>query len=290
MKSMKLVLTLCLSLFVSGLAAEPLRIGKTKTIVLIHGLYLTRQSWEPWKTYLEAKGFKVHSPGYPGLDGEPRAIRARHPDAALAKLTLEEVLAHYRSYVSKLDEKPILIGHSMGGLISQILLSEGLAAGAVVLDSAPPKGVVSPATAMFRHGLRFVRNGWGFVSPFADYDTILLSPEQFASEFANGFPAADLPRVYEELSIPASRRQGKGALTDTAKLDFARARGPLLLVAGSEDRIIPPSVVKLNHEAYEKSAGVTGIKEFSGRGHFIGGQPGWEEVADFALKWIEENR
>lgn len=287
----KIVLALCLSLFVSGLAAEPMRIGKTKAVVLIHGLYLTRQSWDAWKAYFEAKGYKVYAPGYPGLEGDPKTIRARHPDPVLAKLTLEEVIAHYRTVISKLDEKPILVGHSMGGLISQILLSEGLATGAIVLDSAPPKGVVSPATAMFRHGIRFVRNGWGFVSPFADDDEpILLSPEQFASEFANGFPEADLPRVYEELSIPASRRQGKGALTDAAKIDFGRARGPLLLVSGSEDRIIPPSVVRLNQEAYEKSAGVTGLKEFSGRGHFIGGQPGWEEVADFALKWIEENR
>lgn len=260
-----------------------------KTIVLIHGLYVTRSSWDPWIKYFEAKGYRVIAPGYPGLEGDAAAIRAKHPDPALAALTLTAVTEHYRTVLRGLEEKPIVVGHSMGGLIAQILLNEGLAAKAVGICSAPPVGVVSPATAGFRHGFRFVRNNWDFVTPFAsDDEPSFMSLEKFKSEFANGIPDAEAAKLYEILNVPASRRQGKEALKDAAKVDFAKARGPLLLIAGLEDHIIPPSVVRANHAEYEASAGRTDLREFPGRGHFLPAQAGWEETAAAILAWIEQ--
>ncbi len=270
--------------------ASAAQIGKTRTIVLIHGLYLTPKSWEEWKPLLEGRGYKVHAPAYPLLDGNPSEIRAKNPDPALAALTLEQVKGVYRDYIRKLDEKPILIGHSMGGLIAQQLLAEGDAAGAIVLDSAPPLGVVSQLTAL-RHGCSFVTSAWPVISPFAgDDEPIFMTEETFASTFANGLSASQAKRDYDAFVVPSSRRIPRGALTEAGRVDFARARGPLLLIAGEEDRIIPPSVVRLNYDAYEASAGTTDLREFPGRGHFIGRQDGWKEVAEFALAWIEAHR
>lgn len=289
-------LLIALALFV-GLAASlpadsaPPTIGKTRTVILIHGLYLTPACWDDWRRYFEGRGFKVLAPAYPGLTGEPAAIRALHPDPNLARLALPEVLQSYRDIIDRLDEKPILIGHSMGGLIAQILLQEGRAAGVVAIASAPTNGIVSPATAGFVHGFRFVRNGWGFVDPFAsDDEPLTLSLEKFKREFANGIPEPEQERLFNALTIPASRRLGKGALTNISSVDYEKARGPLLFVAGAEDHIIPVSVNRKNAAAYAASAGVTTLREFDGRGHFLIRQSGWEEVADSIVKWIEENR
>jgi pimeloyl-ACP methyl ester carboxylesterase len=260
-------------------------------VILIHGLYLTPACWDEWRRYLEGRGFKVLTPAYPGLSGDPAAIRARHPDPNLARLTLPEVLQSYRDIIAGLDEKPILIGHSMGGLIAQILLNEGRAAGAIAISSAPTNGIVSPATAGFVHGFRFVRNGWGFVDPFAsDDEPLTLSLEKFKNEFANGIPEPEQERLFNALTIPASRRLGKGALTDDSIVDLEKARGPLLFVSAAEDHIIPPSVNRKNAAAYAPSAGLTELREFEARGHFFIRQSGWEEVADSIIKWIEEQR
>ncbi len=267
------------------------RIGGTRTIVLIHGLYLTPRSWDPWKEYLEERGYTVHAPAYPLFDQEPAAMRAANPDPAVAALSMNDSKAHLRAFIEKLPEKPILIGHSMGGLHAQVFLSEGIAAGAIVLDSAPPYGIVSPLTAA-QHGLDFMRTSWPIINPFAgDDEPMTMTEEEFAWAFTNGVPRAEQREIYEKHFVPASRRLARGALDEEiANVDYSRPRGPLLLIAGEKDRIIPPSIVRSNFGEYETSAGITEYKEFAGRGHYIGGQAGWEEVADFALAWIERNR
>ncbi|MEQ9363930.1 MAG: alpha/beta fold hydrolase [Leptospirales bacterium] len=270
---------------------DALRIGDSRTIVLIHGLYLTPRSWDHWKKFFQGRGYTVHAPAYPRFDQDPAAMRAAHPDPAVAALSMKDSKASLRAFIEDLPEKPILIGHSMGGLHAQIFLSEGLAAGAVVLDSAPPYGIVSPLTAA-RHGLDFMRANWPIVSPFAgDDEPILLSEEEFAWAFTNRVPRAEQREIYDEHYVPASRRLARDALNaDIARVDFDRPRGPLLLISGAEDRIIPPSITRLNYAEYDESAGLTEYKEFAGRGHYIAGQAGWEEVAEFTLAWIDHNR
>ena len=291
------LLALALGACSSGVATEAkipadgARIGDSRTIVFIHGLYPTPRSWNHWKTFFEARGYTVHAPAYPHFDQDPAAMRAAHPDPAVAALDLEDSKAHLRTFIEGLPERPILIGHSMGGLQTQIFLSEGLAAGAIVLDSVAPYGVVSPLTAG-KHGLDFLRSAWPITSPFAgDDEPIMLSEEDFAWSFTNGVPAAEQSKIYAEHYVPASRRLARGALNkDAAFVDFSKPRGPLLLVAGEKDRIVPPSIVQANFAEYDMAAGITEYKEFAGRGHFIAGMAGWEEVAGFALEWIERNR
>lgn len=275
--------------YTSASKGKVVPIGKSsKTVVFIHGMYMTPKSWIAWKEKFEKEGFKVYTPGWPLHDASPADRRARHPDPALAKLTLAEVLENYRKFLGDLKgEKPILVGHSMGGLISQILLAEGRASAAIAIDSGPPKGVVSQATAL-RHGFSFVRAAWPLIGPAKDEDPIEMTPETFARIFTNGMSEAEQKTAYDEYAGPESRRVGRGALTDVAALPEMTSRGPLLLIAGETDRIIPPSVTRLNYEAYDEKLGLTEYREFPGRPHYIVGSPGWTEVADFVLQWISK--
>ncbi len=266
------------------------KLGQTKTVVFIHGLYLTPICWDGWKTEFEAKGYKAFAPAYPFIDADPATLRKRHPDTKLASLDLKQVLQHYRDFIKTLPEKPILIGHSMGGLISQILLNEGLASGAIAIESAPPKGVVSQLTAA-KHGFRFVRSAWPVISPFAsDNDPIFMDEDTFKTYFTNRLEESKFSSEYARHIIPASRRLPRGALTDDSKLDFMKKRGPLLLLSAEDDRIIPPSVTRINFKEYEKDAGLTEYKEFKERSHYIIGEKGWKEVVTFTQDWIEKNR
>lgn len=115
--------------------------AQSKTIVLIHGMFLTPESWAGWKAYFEAAGYTVHAPAWPLHDAAPKAMRDKHPDAKLGALELKDVLDRYRTFIQALPEKPILIGHSMGGLVTQILLQEKLGVAGVAIDSAPPEGL-----------------------------------------------------------------------------------------------------------------------------------------------------
>ncbi|MDX1959688.1 MAG: alpha/beta hydrolase [Leptospiraceae bacterium] len=271
--------------------SQPEKIGKTKTIVFIHGLYLTSFSWEEWKKYFEAKGYKVYTQPYPYLEDSAEIIRKRQPDKNLTNLKLNALKEHYKKFLSTLNEKPILVGHSLGGLMAQMLLNEGLASGAIAIDSAPPNGIVSKATALFAHGYAFVKNGMPFISPFAsDDEAVQMTEEKFKSEFANGISEPLAKKLYNDYYIPASRRLGKDTLTELANVDNNKPHAPLLLITGSIDRIIPTSVTKDNYSFYNEKSGILTMKEFKDKGHFIAAQEGWQEVADYSLKWIEENR
>jgi pimeloyl-ACP methyl ester carboxylesterase len=269
---------------------KPTKIEKSKSIVFVHGMYMTPKSWDSWSKYFKEKGFKVYSPSYPLHDLDAEVLRKKHPDKELAKLTFAKVKAHYKEFIEKLDEKPILIGHSMGGLVVQSLLNDNIGAGAIALSSAPPKGIVSEATAL-KHGFSFVSSSWPVINPFASDDTpIFLEEDKFIKKFANGIDEEEARLAYKEFVVPESRRLPRSILKEDGKLDFSKPRRPLLLIAAEEDRIIPNTLVRDNKEAYTQSSGITKFLEFKGRGHLLHKQKGWEEIADACLKWIEENR
>jgi pimeloyl-ACP methyl ester carboxylesterase len=266
------------------------KLGTSKTIVFIHGLYVTPMCWDGWKSEFEAKGYKTFAPAYPYVDADAATMRKRHPDAKLTSLHLAQVLQHYRDFIQALPEKPILIGHSMGGLISQILLNEGLVAGAIVVDSGPPYGIISKLTSA-QHGFRFIQSAWPVISPFAsDNDPIFMDEEMFKTSFANGLEESKFSSEYAKHIIPSSRKLPRGALTEESKIDYSKKRGPLLLISGEDDRIIPPSVSRANYNEYEKEAGLTEYKEFAGKSHYIIAEKGWQDVVTFSQNWIEKNR
>lgn len=255
---------------------------KSKTIVFIHGMYMTPLCWEQWLYHFQAKGYRCMAPAWPGRDKPVEALRKNHPDPQLGELTLSTVLEHLARFIQSLDEKPILIGHSMGGLIVQLLLQRDLAAAAVAIDSAPPPGV-------FTTRWSFLKSNWPHINPLAPQSQpIQMSFERFQYAFVNTLPLDEQRAAFEKYVVPESRRVPAESLTAVAQVDFKKPGPPLLLIAGSEDNIIPASLNKSNYAKYRRPASITDFKEFAGRTHFIIGQRNWEQVADTIASWLNQ--
>jgi pimeloyl-ACP methyl ester carboxylesterase len=256
------------------------------TVVLIHGLWMTPRSWENWVPYLEAKGYKVIVPPYPGFEIEVEALR-ENPEI-IANQKVPEIIEHHSAIIEALDKPPVLIGHSFGGTITQLLLAKGLGCAGVVIDSAPTEGVRVTPVSQARSLFPILRN------PGTRKREAGFTPAEFHYAFANTLSREESDAVYERYYIPtaghfvweyglfANFKPGhQETWVDYAKDD----RAPLLFIAGGSDHIMPASVNKANAKKYDKSSAVTEYHEFPGRSHWTCAEPGWEEVADTALSW-----
>ena len=257
---------------------------KTKTVVFVTGAFVVNTGWDEWQSYFHSKGYETMAPPWPFKDGTAAELRARQPnDTDLAKLTLNELVDHYMDIVKALPEKPIVIGHSLGGLITQIIVSHDLAAAAVAIHSVPPQGV-------FPYEFSFLKAGWKALGLFTDLDeTYLMSFEDWQYAFVNDMPLDEQQKAYDENTIPESKVVARGGLTSAAHVDFEKPHAPLLLTAGSIDNIIPAHLNHRNFEAYKSNGSVLDYKEFEGRNHFVLGQPTWKEDADYILDWLDKN-
>ncbi len=255
---------------------------KAKNVVFIHGMYMTPLCWEHWTGYFETAGYRSLAPGWPGREKAVDLLRKAQPDPELGRLTLQAVVTHFDKLVRSLDERPILIGHSMGGLVVQLLLQQNIAAAGVAIDPAPPLGV-------FTLSWPFLRSNWPHINPFVAKDQpIWMSFERFQYAFCNAMPLAEQRSAYDRYVVPESRRVPAQALTRVARIDFSKPHPPLLLIAGSEDHLIPAALVRANFRRYRASPSLTDLREFAGRKHFIIGQTNWKEVADGILSWLKQ--
>lgn len=253
---------------------------KAETVVFIHGMYMNSLCWEHWVAHFQAKGYPCLAPDWPGRSQPIEVLRKKPPDPQLGQLTLSRVLDHFADVIQSLGEKPIIIGHSMGGLVVQLLLQRNLAAAGIAIDSAPPMGV-------FTVKWSFLKSNWPHITPFVSQSSpIEMTFERFQYTFVNTLPLAEQRAAYKKYVVPESRRVPRESLT--ARADFEKPHPPLLLIAGSADHIIPASLNHSNYAKYKTSPSVTDFKEFAGRTHFIIGQKDWEEVADYVLAWLSE--
>ena len=256
---------------------------KSKTIVFITGAFVSNNCWNEWKTYFEEKGYKTLAPAWPFKDAPACTLRQRHPDADVAGLRLTKLTAYFAEIVQQLPEKPILIGHSMGGLITQLLLQKDLAEAGVAVHSLQPQGV-------FTFKFSFYKAGWGPLGFFTDTrKTFLMSFAQWQYAFTNGMPYEEQKQAYYDLLTPESKLLVRDAITSAAKIDFKRPHAPLLFIAGSTDHFIPASLNYSNYKKYSHARSVTEYKVFDGRNHFVLGQPGWEEIARHITSWLGKN-
>jgi len=253
----------------------------TKTIVFIHGLYMTPLCWEDWVKRFEAKGYRCLAPAYPSRDKSIKELQT--PDAALGKLTLTNIVEHFTNQINALDEKPIIIGHSMGALTTQLLINRGLGSAGIAIDSAPPSGVFTTTPS-------FLKANWGHITPFVDQSSpVVMSFERFQYAFVNDMPVEEQRAAFERYVVPESRLIPRESLFG-AKIDFQKPHAPLLLIAGGNDNIIPPDLNEKNYNKYKEGNSVTDFKQFPGRNHFIIGQNGWEEVADYCMEWLAKQQ
>lgn len=257
------------------------------TILFIHGLWMTPRSWENFASRYESRGYKVLAPGWPGTEGEVEALR-RDP-SLFDGLDLKTAIDHYDRIIRQLDAPPIIMGHSLGGTITQILLSRGLGAAAVGLAPGTVKGVPDLPLSTLRSSFPVLRN------PFKRGKGIPFTKKQFAYAFANTLDRKASDQLWERYAVPAA----SGVLFDVALATLSRnspatvnfkndERAPMLFIAFGEDHVVPLKPIKHNVEKYADSKALTEYREFPGRPHFPG-VPGWEEVADVALSWAVEN-
>lgn len=252
----------------------------TKEVMFIHGMFVSSSSWDLWRPEFEKAGYTVSAPAWPLHDVPMDRTKDAAHRTAMAQLGLEQVLNHYRAFLKPKAVKPILVGHSMGGLVAQKLLQEGLAQAAVVVDSAAPKGVLFVSWS-------FLKSQWPIISPFADNNApLILTREEFAYSFTNQQTDAVTSAAYATV-VPESRKVAKDTLTAIAAIDLTQSRGPLLMLAGENDHILPAALNYKNFELYRNTPGRTDFKLMAGRDHWLIAGTGWDEVAGVTLKWIK---
>lgn len=253
---------------------------KSKTIVFIHGNFVNNASWAEWKRHYEQKGYTVYTPANPGHDGDPAALRTTvHPD--LTKTGFIDVVNNLRTLIHSLPEKPLVIGHSMAGMAAMKLVEMGEAAAGVSIDGAPPKNVFPPFQT-----LKTVLPAFGFFS-FNKY--FMGSRKWYDNAFFNTLPEAERKKAFEQFAVPESYKVSRElVLNSFSNIDFKKPHVPLLFIGGGSDHIFPPALTKSIAGKYSDSNSHVTVKIFDGKSHFICGEPGWQQVADYVLDWYEK--
>lgn len=259
-----------------------------RPVVFIHGLWLHATSWTPWMDLFRDNGYQPIAPGWPG---EPETVEeARNHPELVADTTIDAATAHFAHIIADLDEVPVLVGHSFGGLIAEKLLGEGIGAGAVAIDPAQIKGVLPLPLAQLRAGLP------GLGNPANLHKAVSLTAKEFRFGFGNALSQEESDALYQRWTIPSPARplfQAAAAnfvMHSQAAVDTAnQTRGPLLLISGTADHTVPDVVTRSTLKQYRDSAAVTELKQFEGRGHSLTIDAGWPEVAHAVLDWLKTN-
>jgi non-heme chloroperoxidase len=256
-------------------------------VVFVHGLWLHATSWDPWVALFREAGYEALAPGWPG-DSDTVEETRRQPDRVAGK-GIDEVVEHYAQVIRGLDSRPVVIGHSFGGLIVQRLLGQDLASAAVAIDPAPIKGVLVLPVSALRVASVALRK------PANRNLAVSLTREEFRYGFGNALPAQESDELYERCAIPSPGKP----LFEAAFANFTphspatvdtrnKTRGPLLITAGGKDHTVPPIISTSTRRLYHKSPCVTDFREFPDRGHSLTIDHGWNGVAQEVLDWLKQ--
>ena len=255
-------------------------------VVFVHGLWLLPSSWERWARLFEEAGYVAVSPGWP--DDPETVEQAKEQPEVFARKSVGEVADHFESVISGLERKPAVIGHSFGGLLTEILAGRGLAAVSVAISPAPFRGVLPLPISALRVASTALKNP-------ANYNrAVPLTYDQFRYGFANAVPEDEAKELYEAYSVPGPGKplfQAAAANLNPwteAKVDARNSeRGPLLIVSSDQDHTVPPAIARASFKKEKKNPGVTEYVELEGRGHALTIDGGWREVADIALAFVQ---
>jgi pimeloyl-ACP methyl ester carboxylesterase len=255
-------------------------------VVFIHGLWLHATSWDPWSELFRDAGYDPIAPGWPGEAPTVEETRA-HPEA-VANMSIDDATAHFAKIIDVLDTKPVIVGHSFGGLFAEKLLGEGLGVAAVAIDPAQIKGVLPLPVAQLRAALPALGN------PTNLHRAVSLTAKQFRYGFGNELSEQESDSLFEQWTIPGPARvvfqaaAANFALHSQAKVNTDNeTRGPLLLMSGKQDHTVPDVTTRSTLKQYRDSMAVTELKQFESRGHSLTIDSGWREVADAALEWLK---
>ncbi|MES2703915.1 MAG: alpha/beta fold hydrolase [Bacteroidota bacterium] len=252
-----------------------------KNIVFVHGMFQNPKSWKHWIDFFTHRGYNCIAPAWPDHDGEPAELRL-HPPATLGELKLEDILNRIEDIIATLPEKPIVIGHSVGGLITQLLANKDLIRLGVPVSSVAPN-------AMLAFDWNFFKNSMTIANPFKGNQPMLTDAEAFYASFCNTLSVPAAREAFEQTATHDSRNVLRDCMLAPGHLDLDRPHVPLLFVTGDQDRIIPYELVDKNAHAYTDQLSRTEYRLFMGRSHYICGEPGWEEVAEYVYEWLERH-
>ena len=255
-------------------------------VVFIHGLWLLPSSWDRWATVFEEAGFTALTPGWPD-DPETVEEASAHPEVFAYK-TVGQVADHFSEIIGRLDRKPAVIGHSFGGLLTQVIAGRGLSAASVAIDPAPFRGVLPLPISSLKSAFPVLGN------PANRNRAVPLTYDQFRYGFANAVGEDEAKQLYETYAVPASGAplfQAASANLNPwteAKVDSKNPdRGPLLIISGEKDHTVPWAIANASFKRQKRNDGVTEIVEIPNRGHALTIDSGWREVADTALAFVQ---
>jgi pimeloyl-ACP methyl ester carboxylesterase len=258
--------------------------GRTP-VVFIHGLWLLPSSWDRWAAFFEEDNFVALTPGWPDDPVTTQEANA-HPEVMAGK-SIGDVADHYESIITQLDHTPVIIGHSFGGLIAQILAGRGLSAAAVAIDPAPFRGVLPLPISALRSA------GPVLANPTNRHKAVPLTFEQFHYAFANAVDEDEARSLYEQYAVPAPGEPLFQAAVSNfnpwteAKVDTETdKRGPLLLISGERDHTVPTAVTNASYKLQSRNPAETDMVEIPGRGHALTIDSGWREVAEIARTFV----
>jgi pimeloyl-ACP methyl ester carboxylesterase len=251
-----------------------------ETIVMIHGMWGSGWYWENFRGFFEGKGYQCVVPTLRFHDMDPRGL----PDPRLGTTSLVDYAEDLEKVIRDLHVTPILMGHSMGGLLAQILGSRGLAKGLVLLTPAAPYGIIALKPSViksFWSGL----TQWGFWKK-----SFRQTFEEAVYSMLNRMPSESWKSIYDKFGYESGRAASEIGFwffdsKRAARVDESKVTCPVLIVAGKEDRITPASVVRRVAEKYKS---VSTYKEFSGHAHWVIGEPGWQEIAEYIEAWLHQ--
>jgi alpha-beta hydrolase superfamily lysophospholipase len=255
-------------------------------LMLIHGAWLSSRSWENFAEYFRSRGFAVSAPEWPRKQGDVEELREDADE--LKGLGITEIVDHYEEQIRALDEPPVLIGHSFGGLIVELLLDRGLGRAGVAMSPAPPKGILVLPFSSLKAAAPALAH------PSKWHGVVPLTLEEFTYGFVNTFSPEDAAAAFEEYAVPETGQIFYEAgfanfhLHPPTEVHFKSAdRAPLLIVGAEKDNTVPASLSKKQFDKYEASEAITEYIEFPGRPHLMMAAEGWEEIAVGIESWLD---
>ncbi len=259
--------------------------GKTP-VVFIHGLWLLPSSWDRWAAVFEAAGYAPLTPGWPD---DPQTVEEANANPeTFAKKTVGQVADHFQEAIEGLDRKPAVVGHSFGGLLTEILAGRGLAEASVAISPAPFRGVLPLPISALKSSKPVLGN------PANRNRAVPLSYEQFRYAFANAVEEDEAKQLYNEFAVPAAgaplfqaATANLNPWTEVKVKSKNPDRGPLLIIAGEEDHTVPWAISNASYKKQKRNQGVTEIVEIPKRGHALTIDNGWREVCDKALDFVK---
>jgi len=259
--------------------------GKTPA-VFVHGLWLLPSSWDRWRAVFEEVGFTTLSPGWPD---DPNTVDEanRHPEV-FAHKTVGQVAQHFQDVIGELQRKPVVLGHSFGGLLTQILAGRGVSAASVAIDPAPFRGVLPLPISALKSAFPVLGN------PLNHGRAVPLTYEQFRYAFTNAVSEDEARELYNTYAVPAAgaplfqaATANLNPWTEVKVKTKSPERGPLLIISGELDHTVPPAIANASYKRQRKNSGFTEIVEIPGRGHSLTIDHGWREVCDISLQFLQ---